>query len=136
MEKKRSFTKIEQDVRHNYRNNLNLAASPEEVKKFFVYAVQDFIKQAFAGRVTVEFGDIGLDCKAEGGFICSPALRANQEFMQSWEDSDLQRILGQFAESATNRIRHLEEKHPDKTEAKLFPTPAHAGRRHVNPPVR
>lgn len=134
MEKKQSFTKIEQEVRHHYRNNLNIADSPEEVKKFFVYAAQDFIRQAFAGRVAVAFHDIALDPQAESGFVCSPDLRNNQEFKQSREDSDLQRILGQFAESAIHRIQRLEE-NPDKTEAKMTQAPSHAGRRHVNPPA-
>jgi len=136
MPKQKSFTKIEQDIRHNYRNNLNLAASPEEVKKFFAYAVQDFIRQAFDGRVPVAFEDIDLDPKAEAGFVFGPALLANEEFSENREDSDLPRIIAQLAESAIHRLQHLEDKHPDKTEAKIFPTPSHAGRRHGNPPAK
>jgi len=136
MEKQKSFTKIEQEVRHNYRKNLNIADSTEDVKKFFVYAVQDFIERAFDGRITVEFDDISLDREAEEGFICGTFLRENKEFMQCWENSDLPKIIGRLAENAINHIKHLEEKLPDKTEAKMYPTPSHSGRRFTNLPQK
>lgn len=136
MKKKKSFSKIEQDVRHNFRKNLNVAESTEDVKKFFIYAVQDLIGQAFAGRVTVDFDDINLDPQAEGGFVCCTALREHDEFMESWQHSDLPEIVGRLAENALNHIKHLEEKLPNKTEAKLYPTPSHSGRRFFNPPAK
>jgi len=136
MKKQKSFSKIEQDVRHNYRKNLNMAESTEDVKKFFIYAVQDFIGQAFEGRVTVDFDDINLDPQAEEGFVCCTALREHEEFMENWENSDLPMIIARLAENANNHIKHLEEKLPDKTEAKIYPTPSHSGQRFTNPPVK
>ena len=38
MKKQKSFAHIEQELRHTYRNNLNIAESDEDVKKFFTYA--------------------------------------------------------------------------------------------------
>lgn len=128
MKKHTSFTKIEQDIRPNYRNNLNIAATTEDVKKFFVYAVQDFFDLAFAGRVAVDFEDIVLDNDIEGNFTCSPALLNNAEFKKSWENSDLPRILGRLAKDAINRLRRLEEKRPDKTDANIYRTPSQTGR--------
>lgn len=133
MEKQKTFTRIEQDVRHNYRNNLNLAESTEDVKKFFTYAVQDLIDRGLNGRVKVDFADISLAPHAPEGFACSAALRENPEFRQIWEHSDLVSIIGRFAESASHRIKHLEDRHPDKTEAKMYPTPSHSGHRFSNP---
>jgi uncharacterized Fe-S center protein len=136
MKKHKSFSRIEQDVRHNYRKNLNMAESTEDVKKFFVYAVQDFIEQVFAGSLTVAFDDINLDQEAEGGFVCCTTLHENQAFKESWENSDLPKIIARLAENANNHIKHLEEKLPDKTEAKIYPTPSHSGQRFTNPPVK
>lgn len=136
MEKQKTFTRIEQDVRHNYRNNLNLAESTEDVKKFFAYAIQDLIDRGLDGRVKVDFADISLAPQAPEGFTCSAALRENPEFRQSWGHSDLPSIIGRFAESASHRIKHLEDKHPDKTEAKMHQIPSHSGHRFSNPPPK
>jgi len=134
MEKQESFAKIEQDVRHTFRDNLNNAESDEDVKKFFVYAVRDLMEQAYEGQVTLEYDDISLDLEAAGGFVCSKSLNKDKVFMQVWRNSDLPRIVERMAESALNRIKHLEKKHPDKTEAKIYPTPAHSGQRFTNKP--
>ena len=134
MEKQESFAKIEQDVRHTFRDNLNNAESDEDVKKFFVYAVRDLMEQAYEGQVTIEYDDISLDLKAAGGFVCSKSLNKDKVFMQVWRNSDLPRIVERMAEKALNRIKHLEERHPDKTEAKMYPTPSHSGQRFTNKP--
>jgi hypothetical protein len=44
-----------------------------------------------------------------------------------WKASDLSAIIGRFATAATNRFRRL-EKNPDKTEAKMYPTPDRVGK--------
>ena len=128
MVKQKSFAKIEQDIRHTFRNNLNNAESDEDVKKFFVYAVKDLVEQAHEGRITIEYDDISLDPENADGFVFSSTLKKDKTFMHLWNNSDLPSIVERMAESGLNRIKHLEEKHPDKTEAKIYPTSSHAGR--------
>lgn len=136
MDKKKSFAHIEQELRHTYRNNLNIAESDEDVKKFFVYAVKELLEQACEGQVTVEYNDLCLDLDATKGFVCSKTLGKNKMFQQAWNNSDLPRIVERLAEKGKNRIKHLEEKHPDKTEAKIYPTPSHSGQRFINKPFK
>jgi len=128
MAKQKSYAKIEQDVRHTLRNNLNNAESDEDVKKFFVYAVKDLVEQASEGRIALEYDDIVLDLQYTDGFVLGSALKKDANFMDLWHNSDLPSIVKRMAESGLNRIKHLEEKHPDKTEAKIYPTSSHAGR--------
>lgn len=128
MSEHKSFSKIEQDVRHTFRNNLNTADSTEDVKKFFVYAVQDVIEQVFQGKLEITFDDIWLDQDTEAGFVINKTLKSNPEFHQLTENSDILQIIARMAEKANAHIIHLEQKHPDKTEAKMYPTASHAGR--------
>lgn len=128
------FAKIEQNVRRAYRNNLNIAESTEDVKKFFWYALKDFFTQSFGGRVRVDIDDVVLERKVPGGFIMSTSLRRHPEVRSLWKSSGLQRIVARLAENALNHIQHLEENHPDKSEAKPFPSSFHAGRHYNSPP--
>ena len=136
MAKQKSFSRVENNVRHAFRNSLNIADSTEDVKKFFVYAMQDLVDQAFEGRVTFEYEDIALDLNTENGFILSENLRQNKEFAKAFANSDLPQIFARLAENAMHYIRHFEDKHPDKTEAKMYPTPDHSGHFFRNPPVK
>lgn len=128
MAKKQSFAKIEQQIRPGYRNNLNIADSTEDVKKFFVYVVRDFFDKVFHGRIAIDFEDIRLDRDSPGGILYSDALMNNIEFRETLESSDFTRIVEDLAENGLNRIKHLEEKQPGKTEAKPFQTHSGAGR--------
>ena len=128
MARQRSFAKIEQEIRRGYRNNLNIANSAEEVKKFFHYAVREFFLEVFQGEIMIDFDDVRMDARKEGGVAYSEALMSNGEFRQALDDSDLPRIMGELAGSGLNRIKHLEEKQPDKTENKPFQTHSGAGR--------
>jgi hypothetical protein len=136
MEKQKSFSKIEQVIRHTFRNNLNIAESDEDAKKFFAYAVKDLTEQASEGQVSIESDDICLDQDAADGFTCSKRLKRDKIFMELWNNSDLAHIVTRLAENALNRIKHLEERHPDKSEAKIYPTPSHSGQRFSNRPAK
>jgi len=135
MKKQTSFAKIDQNIRQFFRQNLNTAESDEDVKKFFVYAVQDLIKQALAGKVIVEYTDVLLDQEKKEGFALDENLKQNEEFMEAWGNSDLKSIIQRFAEAAIKHLKHL-DKHRDKTETKMYPTPSHAGWKFTNPPSK
>lgn len=136
MEKQKSFSHIEQELRHIYRNNLNNAESDEDVKKFFVYVVRDLFNEAYNGQVIISHDDISLDENRMEFFVLKDPLKKNKSFMAVWNNSDLPKIVGRMAENGINRIRHLEERHPDKTEAKMYPTPSHSGQRFTNRPAK
>lgn len=136
MEKQKSFSHIEQELRHTYRNNLNNAESDEDVKKFFVYVVRDLLNEAYEGQVNISHDDIGLDENRTEFFVLKDSLKKNKSFIKVWNNSDLPKIVGRMAENGINRIKHLEEKHPDKTEAKMYPTSSHSGQRFTSRPTK
>lgn len=118
MTRMQSFSKAENDLLPKFRKLTNEAESTEDVKKFFVYCMQELFTQAFAGRLELRFGDIEL--VPEGGrfFSIDKEILSREDFTETWQSSDLPQIVARFAELAIGRYKHL-EKNPKKTEAKI-----------------
>ena len=117
-----SFSKIEKELRAGLRENINTAESTEDVKKFFVYAIQELLDKVLEGQMKVEYEDIRLAPDKREGYTLSPILLRGRHFKQVWSTSDLPHIVKRMAEFAVKRHKRL-EKHPDKTEAKMYPRP-------------
>lgn len=115
-----SYSKIEKEVRPGLREKLNVAESTEDVKKFFVYAVKELLDKVLEGETAVQYEQITLAPDEKEGYTLSPSLLHDSRFQKVWENSDLPHIVRRMAEVAVKRYTHL-EKHPDKTEAKIYP---------------
>ena len=113
-----SFTRVENELLPKFRNMINQSESTEDVKKFFVYCMQDLLAQVFEGRLVVRFEEVALSPDATPPFTLDAALQGQEEFVRLWQGSDLSQIVTRFAELALSRYRHL-EKNPRKTEAKI-----------------
>ncbi len=118
MAKIKSFTNIEHELLPDFRKNMGLSESTEDVRKFFFYTVRDLFEQILEGSVHPEYEDITLVPDQEPPFILSDRLKENEKLKELWDSSDLLHIINRFAEAAVNHYRHL-EKHPEKTEAKI-----------------
>jgi len=121
MMNKLSFSKLEKDIRHEFRNNMNHAESTEDVKKFFFYTVRDILDKIFGDKIAPGYEDIRLVPEQEELFMFNDNLTGDKEFIAIWNNSDLPRIIGRLADTAVGRYTHL-EKSPAKTEAKIYHT--------------
>ena len=118
MSKQISFTRIENDLLPEYRRKIGMAESTEDIKKFFVYTIQELLQRAFDGKIAVAYEDIALDPDNPPHYRLSETLRTQEEFAAVWPGSDLAHIIARFTETAMNHYRHL-ARNPDKTEAKI-----------------
>ena len=118
MTRTRSFSKAENELLPKFRKLTNEAESTEDVKKFFVYCIQELFDHAMDGRLHLQFEDIGLQPEGKQPFFISDQVRANPAFAEVWHNSDLPNIVSRLAEQALSHYRHLEKK-PAKTEAKI-----------------
>ena len=118
MSEQLSFTKIENDLRPAYRNRLNTAESPEDVKKFFVYTAREFLSRALEDSVQIEYEDVQLDPVSDPPYTVSHKLTDNSRYAYLQQGSDLNIILTRLAQSATKRYVHL-ERNPGKSESKI-----------------
>ena len=122
MARQLSFSKYEQELRPELRQNLNIAESTEDVKKFFVYTIQKLFGKVLDGKEAFHYEDIRLAPLEQSGFIISDKLLEDSEFSAAWQNSDLSNIVKRIADSAGNRHKHL-LKNPAKTEAKICQVP-------------
>jgi len=112
-----SFTHVENELISKFRKKINEAESTEDVKKSFVYCIQELFRKVTDGALEVRADDIYLK-PADSSFYIGENIRSHTEFVRIWNNSDLPRIVGRFAELAMNQHKHL-AKNPAKTEAKI-----------------
>ena len=122
MARQLSFSKYEQELRPELRQNLNIAESTEDVKKFFVYTIQKLFGKVLEGKEPFRYEDIRLTPLEQSGFIISDNILGNPEFAAVWQNSDLSNIVKRIADAASNRHKHL-QKNPAKTESKICQAP-------------
>ena len=122
MARQLSFSKYEQELRPELRQNLNIAESTEDVKKFFVYTIQKLFGRVLEGKGPFHYEDIQLMPLEQSGFIISDKVLGDPEFAAVWQNSDLSNIVKRIADAASNRHKHL-QKNPAKTESKICQAP-------------
>ena len=122
MARQLSFSKYEQQLRPELRQNLNIAESTEDVKKFFVYTIQKLFGRVLEGKEAFRYEDIRLAPLEQSGFIISDKVLEDPEFEAIWQNSDLSNIVKRIADAASNRHKHL-QKNPAKTESKICQAP-------------
>jgi hypothetical protein len=118
MTEKLSFTKYEHDCLPGFRQRINKAESVEDVRKVFAYTTRVLLEKVFTGEVRLRDDDVTLKLLEKSHFSLSDRLFSMKGFKSTWNNSDLPRMVGRFAETAARRIKHL-EKHPEKTDAKI-----------------
>jgi hypothetical protein len=118
MTERQSFTKYEHDCLPAFRQRINKAESVEDVRKVFAYTTRLLIEKIFGGEERFGDDDVTLELSEKSCFSLSRRVFSRKGFRSTWNNSDLPRMVGRFAETAARRIKHL-EKHPEKTDAKI-----------------
>ncbi len=121
MTKRISFTKHLHKITPKFREEMNLAESTEDVKKFFSYAVKELIKEILLEQkpeeeISISEEDIIFVPERPPYFEISESLIS--KIKDLWEKSDLPQIIEKLAEGALGRYKHL-ERNPEKTEQKI-----------------
>nr|WP_320016722.1 hypothetical protein [uncultured Desulfobacter sp.] len=118
MSKQISFSKHENEVLHGFRNKMNTAESTEDVKKFFNYTVIKLLNDIFEDSVEIDYEEIHLNTDGKKSYLIEDSLLKQERFQNIWNNSDIKRILGTFADISLKRYRHLET-NPEKTKLKI-----------------
>jgi hypothetical protein len=118
MAEKLSFTKYEHECLPAFRQRINKAESVEDVRKVFAYTTRILMEKVFSGTLKFRDEDVTLELSQESPFSLNSQLFATEGFKSAWNNSDLPRMVGRFAETAARRIKHM-EKHPEKTDARI-----------------
>jgi len=117
--KNQSFTKIEHEVIHHFREQINLAESMTDVQLVFSRTIQGILLKVFDNRVDVKVEDVTLTPGQEPGYALNEPLLCNELFKEVWSSSDLRQIIERFAFSAEHRFKQLRKHHDDGTGSKI-----------------
>lgn len=123
MPKQFSFRKQEREIEPGYRALIDRAESVEDVRKFFERTARDFLEKVVGEKMRLRGDDVWFAPDSTPGYRLSERLKDHRELSELRQTSDLNQILKSFSERAVGRWRHLEHKHPDKTESKINPLP-------------
>jgi len=118
MTEKHSFTKYENECLPAFRQRINKAESVEDVRRVFAYTTRILVEKIFSGEVKIRDDDVSLEPSEKSCFSLSNRLSSAEGFKLTWDNSDLPRMVGRFAETAVRRIKHM-EKHSEKTDVKI-----------------
>ncbi|MEJ2143291.1 MAG: hypothetical protein P8Y24_13230 [Gammaproteobacteria bacterium] len=117
MTQMQSLTKYEHQVLPKLRDQLNQSESVEDVKKFYIATVQEFIDLATEGKLAIDYDDISLTPEQEPFYSLSQKVMSS-EAMKELEDSDFGSVMHRMAEQAAHRHAHL-MKNNTKTNLKI-----------------
>ena len=118
MSKQISFTKIENELLHKFRQKMDLAESTEDVKKFYAYTTIDFLNKSFEEKIDFTNNDIELTPDKEPFYRLKNTITKGNNFESIWSQSDLPNIIARFTATAMKHHKHL-AKVPGKTESKI-----------------
>ena len=118
MSRQLSFTKIEKELLPVYRQKMGTAESTEDVKKFFVYIVQDLLNKAYEDKIKFDYDHIKLDPASPPHYRIHDQLKSDENFGSLWDNSDLSHIVARFTDTAMNHYNHLAQ-NPAKTQSKI-----------------
>lgn len=119
MSAKRSFTGLEKQLVHDFRNKMNNAENIVEVRNHFAFIVSKLLLEVFDGEdITISQNDVKFDPEAKCHYTVSDNLNNHVSFKKIWDNSDLPDIIKRFAQSAHKHYKHL-AKHEEKTEKKI-----------------
>jgi hypothetical protein len=118
MSRQLSFTKIEKELLPVYRQKMGAAESTEDVKKFFVYIVQDLLNKAYKDKIKFEYEHIVLDPANSPHYRINDQFKSMDDFVSVWDNSDLSHIVARFTDTAMNHYNHLAT-NPAKTQSKI-----------------
>ena len=113
-----SYSKFENALMHQYRNQMSGAESSSDVEKFFDYAMRALCSKVFRGDLEINQQDIQFTLDGESLYQVHKRLWETDMFREIWDNSDLPKIVQRFAQTASNRAVHL-EKHREKTNLKI-----------------
>ena len=119
MSKQLSFVKNENELIHDFRNRINRAENIEDVRNIFSYTIIELLGKIFddkIGKISME--DVVFKPKEKLHYKFNEKISNNPEFNKTLEESDLSKVISDFADSAYRRYLHL-EKHPEKSEMKI-----------------
>ncbi|HEW91730.1 MAG TPA: hypothetical protein ENF81_04230 [Thermotogaceae bacterium] len=115
---KLSFVKYEKELVHRYREALNEAKRINDVANVFIDTIFKLFKLILPDLPENYIEYIGFAPETERKYLFEGELK--DILKEYFEKSDLESIVGKFAEMAYNRYKHLEHDKEHKNSFDVF----------------
>ncbi len=118
MGKSLSFSGLEKQFLHEFRNRVILSQDPNELENLFHHMVDKIVNSASLAHMNINVKDFIIDPQHQDGYRMAEPLLAREEFRQIYENSDLRQIIGRFAQPICKRSIHL-KRNPKRSDTKI-----------------
>lgn len=113
-----NFESMEKKYMSLLRKKINESESKTDLVENFSSTVSNFLNQVFNESIAVHDNDIIFKPDTGDKFILSTKLKESEQFLNTWNNSNLPSFIGKVADTTYHRYIHL-DKHTEKTEKKI-----------------
>lgn len=113
-----SFTNLEKEFSPEFRQLIGNAEDISDLENHFSLTLTKFVEKALDNGTKININDIFFNPEKKHYYQISNNLKSKDNFLYLIENSDIKRIMRDFAETAHNRFLHLKKDHK-KTNAKI-----------------
>lgn len=117
MTMKYSFSGIEKDLLHEFRDKISKSEDSLDVSNVFSRTAKSFLFEVFKDKISVQDTDCIFDPDKDESFQFSEKIMAEQDFLDTLGNSDMKNVIARFADTAKHRYLHL-KKNPKHTVVK------------------
>jgi ribosomal protein L34 len=102
-----SFTKLEREIQHGFRQRMQQAETCDDTKHFFAQTVEGLLTQVFGEDAGIRVEDVTLVPEKEPFYVISDRLMRTAGFRKEWEASDLRHVIARLAGTAAHHCTHM-----------------------------
>ncbi len=118
MGKNHSFSGLEKQILHEFRNRVKLSEDPMDLEKLFQLMIGKLLRSDILIPLNIKTDDVVLDPRKPEGYCLADHLFRIEEFRQIYDHSDLRHVIGRFAHPISKRHTHLKKK-PRRSDARV-----------------
>ncbi len=113
-----NFESAEKKYMSMLRKKITESENKTDLSRSFSCTVSDFLNSVLDEKTEVYENDISFSPDTGEKYTLSPKLKHSENFINTWNNSNLPQFIGKAADSAYHRYIHL-CKHTEKTEKKI-----------------
>ena len=107
MEKKFSFSHLENELISEFRDRVNTSEDIHDLKNLLGYTMALFLERVFHDKISISQQDVTFDPAADNYLKIAPTLARDGNFLEMAGTSDLLKVMGRFSHTIHNRYLHL-----------------------------
>lgn len=105
---KYSFSNIEKNLLHEFRERISKSEDKVDLLNVFSKTTNAFLLEVFKGKIKIKDTDCIFDPKDEKYFRFSEQVMSEKYFLETLNNSDIKNVIKRFADTTKHRYIHLQ----------------------------